>query len=275
MNVIRVQEERSRGTAALRTMSPTRDSCQTMAASPAVASGIHLAGVDYSVSGKSILKGIAADLVERRIGIVGQNGSGKSTLLRLMAGLVAPSAGTIRVHGVDPVLDRRAMQTSLGILFQNPDHQILFPTVEEELGFGLLQIGMSKAETKAEVDALLARENRTHWAKVATHVLSHGQRQYLNLLSILLMRPRIILLDEPFAGLDLSTAIRLRRRLAALPQQLITVSHDPGSVAECCRVVWIENGQIHRNGPAALVAGEFKEAMLARGAVDADADLAG
>ncbi len=274
MNVIRVQKERPHETPAWRTVPPAREAGRKAARSPAAAVGIQLSGVDYSVSGKPILEGMTADLVERRIGIVGRNGSGKSTLLRLMAGLLVPSAGTIRVQGADPVRDRRAIQTSLGILFQNPDHQILFPTVEEELSFGLLQLGMSRVETKAEVKALLAGEDRSDWAKVATHVLSHGQRQYLNLLSILLMRPQIILLDEPFAGLDLPTAIRLRRRLAALPQQLITVSHDPDAVTECSRVIWIENGRIHRNGPAALIAAEFRDTMMAMGAVDADADLA-
>jgi biotin transport system ATP-binding protein len=238
-------------------------------------SGIHLAAVSYAVSGKTILCDLNADLVERRIGIVGPNGSGKSTLLKLMAGLIAPSQGQVRVAGIDPARDRRPMLAALGILFQNPDHQILFPTVEEELGFGLAQMGRGKAEIEAAVTALLARERRSHWAKAATHVLSQGQRQYLNLLSILLMQPKIILLDEPMAGLDLPTAIRLHRRLAALPQQLITISHDPAAVSDCERVLWLEDGRIFRDGPAATVAAEFRAAMAERGARDADTDLAG
>jgi biotin transport system ATP-binding protein len=234
---------------------------------------ITLVDVDYAVDGKTILKGITADLGERRIGIVGRNGSGKSTLLRLMAGLIAPGRGEIRVAGLDPVHDRKAMLSSLGILFQNPDHQILFPTVEEELSFGLLQQGRSKAEAREAVMHLLADDNRAHWAKAHTSVLSQGQRQYLNLLSILLMRPQTILLDEPFAGLDLPTQTRLTRRLSALPQRLITVTHDPASVADCERVLWLEGGRIYRDGPARDVTAEFRSRMIALGGQDADTDL--
>ncbi len=99
---------------------------------------IVLDGAGYAVAGKSILSGLSLTLAEPRIGIIGRNGSGKTSLLRLIAGLVAPTAGQVRVDGIDPFADRKGALAALGILFQNPDHQILFPTVEEELAFGLL-----------------------------------------------------------------------------------------------------------------------------------------
>lgn len=236
--------------------------------------GIHLRNAAFAIGGKPILKGITADLTERRIGIVGRNGSGKSTLLRMMAGLIAPTTGEVRVDGIDPARDRKAMVGTIGILFQNPDHQILFPTVEEELGFGLLQMGRGRQEVRDAVASLLAAEDRSHWARASTHTLSQGQRHYLNLLSILLMRPRIILLDEPFAGLDLPMQIRLTRRLAALPQQLITISHDPDTVSGCDRVLWLEDGRICRDGPAGEVTPEFVSRMVDIGEQDADTHLA-
>ena len=116
-------------------------------------SGIRLQDAGHGVAGKVILSGLDLHLTEARIGIVGRNGSGKTTLLRLIAGLVAADAGTVRVDGADPFADRRAALAALGILFQNPDHQILFPTVEEELAFGLAQQGLPATEAAARVAA--------------------------------------------------------------------------------------------------------------------------
>ena len=227
------------------------------------------------LSGKPVLHGLTLNLTERRIGIVGRNGSGKTTLLRLLAGLIPPSAGTVRLGGLDPARDRRAMLAAVGILFQNPDHQILFPTVAEELAFGLIQIGRSRAEAARDVAALLAAEGRSHWADAPVSTLSHGQKHYLCLLAVLAMRPATLLLDEPLAGLDLPTQTRLARRLAALPQQVVTITHDPAAAGDADRVIWLEAGRVVADGPAAPVLAAFAAAMAERGASDADTDLAG
>lgn len=237
--------------------------------------GIKLTGAGFAVAGKVVLAGLDLDLTEARIGIVGRNGSGKTSLLRLMAGLVAPTSGQVRVAGLDPAKDRRAMLGQIGILFQNPDHQILFPTVGEELAFGLTQMGQTAAEARSAARAILAAEGRSPWEHAATHTLSQGQRQYLCLLSVLAMRPATILLDEPFAALDLPAQLRLRRKLAALPQRVITISHDPMAVADCDRVIWLEAGRVWRDGAAGPVLGAFTAEMTRIGEADADADLRG
>lgn len=237
--------------------------------------GIVLQGVAFAVAGKPILHGISLDLKERRIGIVGRNGSGKTTLLRLMAGLVAPTAGTVRLGGVDPAKDRRAALAAVGILFQNPDHQIIFPTVAEELAFGLVQQSLSRSEAAARVRAALEAEGRGDWAAQPVQALSQGQKQWLCLMAILLMAPGTILLDEPFAALDLPLQIRLTRRLAALPQRLVTISHDPAAVAGCDRVIWLEAGRVAMDGAAAPVLAAFRAEMERIGGTDADADFAG
>ncbi len=220
------------------------------------------------------LEDLSFSLTERRIGIIGRNGSGKTSLLRLVAGLVAPSTGTVSVAGVDPFLKRKAMLGEIGVLFQNPDHQILFPTAGEELAFGLRQMGQSEAQAKTAVRRLLSEEGRGHWEAAATHTLSHGQRHYLCLLAILLMAPRTILLDEPFAGLDLPTQARLTRRLAGLPQRLITITHDPSAVATCDRVIWLESGRLRGDGTADKVLADFTAEMTRLGEHDADTLLA-
>jgi biotin transport system ATP-binding protein len=221
-----------------------------------------------------VLEGLNLRLTEARIGVLGRNGSGKTTFLRLIAGLIAPDRGTVRVDGADPFTDRKAALAALGILFQNPDHQILFPTVEEELAFGLAQQGIVQSEALTRARALLLSEGRAHWAQVPVSALSQGQRHYLCLLSVLLMAPRTILLDEPLAGLDLPTQARLARRFAALPQRLLTITHDPSVLRDADRVLWLEGGRVVVDGPPADVLPAFTAEMARIGAHDADADLA-
>ncbi len=237
--------------------------------------GILLKDAGLRLGGKTILSGIDLALHEPRIGIVGRNGSGKTTLLRLMAGLIEPTTGVLRISGLDPARDRKAMLAAVGILFQNPDHQILFPTVDEELAFGLIQSGFSRAKAAQTVTELLVSEGRSHWAHAPVSTLSHGQKHYLCLLAVLAMAPATLLLDEPFAGLDLPTQARLARRLAGLSQQVIVISHDPAAVAGADRVIWLEAGRIAADGPPGPVLSAFAEAMVERGACDADTDLAG
>lgn len=208
--------------------------------------GIELEQAGVVLQGRTVLQPMALHLTERRIAILGRNGAGKTTFLRLLAGLQSPTTGKVMVEGADPA-DRRAMLGEIGILFQNPDHQIIFPTVEEELGFGLRQ--MNHSDPAGAVRALLATENRSDWAERPVQTLSQGQKQYLCLMAILLMGPKTILLDEPFAALDLPTRLRLQRRLAALPQRLVTITHDPASVHGADRVLWLEDGRIVADGP--------------------------
>ena len=235
--------------------------------------GITLSQARVTLAGKTVLEGISAHLTEARIGIVGRNGSGKTTLLRLMAGLIAPTAGTVRLGETDPFKDRKTTLSALGILFQNPDHQILFPTVAEEIAFGLRQLGQSEAEAQTGAAAMLARLGRSHWAKAATHTLSQGQRHYLCLMAVLAMAPATILLDEPFAGLDLPSQMQLKRSFAALPQRLITITHDPALVADYDRVLWLQDGRIRADGAAGDVLAAYTAAMAVEGGADADTDL--
>lgn len=238
------------------------------------ASGILIDGLGYELPGRRILSGLSAHLTERRIGVVGRNGSGKTTLLRLIAGLIAPTEGTIEVEGMNPAGDRKAMLVRLGILFQNPDHQIIFPTVLEEIAFGLIQLGHAGPEAERRALALLARHGRAHWAKARVETLSHGQKQVLCLLSVLAMEPATILLDEPFAALDLPMRTRLHRLFDSLPQRLITITHDPATLEEADRVLWLDEGHLLADGPAARILPLFRAEMARIGAADADTDLA-
>ena len=226
-----------------------------------MAMGAELQDVALVREGRPVFAGLSLRLDERRIGLVGRNGSGKSTLLRLLAGLQAPDSGTVLVAGADMARDRRAAIRSVGILFQNPDHQIIFPTVEEELAFGLEQLGQPRPEARAAVATLLAAQGLTAWVGRSTASLSQGQRQLLCLLAVLAMRPGLLLLDEPYTGLDLPTALRLQRRLAGLEQQVILATHQPETLAGFERVIWLEAGQVAMDGAAGPVLEAYRAEM--------------
>lgn len=228
----------------------------------------------YGIAGRHILTGLNLTLSEQRIGIIGRNGSGKSTFLRLVAGLIAPTTGKVSLGQHTPANDRKAMLSRIGILFQNPDHQIIFPTVGEELAFGLRQQGMDKSAAAHAVTTLLARHGRGHWEPQSVTALSQGQRHFLCLLAVLAMQPRTILLDEPFAGLDLPTQARLARVLADLPQRLILITHDPKALDGYDRVIWLEDGRVRADGEAEAIVADFTAEMARLGDVDADTDLA-
>lgn len=232
--------------------------------------GFELQAVSYGVQGRMILRDLTLRLHDRRIGIVGRNGSGKTTLLRLLAGLVAPTAGRLRLDGMDPAADRKAALSRVGILFQNPEHQIIFPTVEEELAFGLRQAGLDRAAAAARVQAAMRAAGRESWLGRPVQALSQGQKQWLCLEAVLLMAPGTILLDEPFAALDLPAQIRLSRRLAGLDQRVVVISHDPAAVADCDRVIWLEAGALRAEGAPGPVLAEFRAEMARLGAEDAD-----
>ena len=226
--------------------------------------GIILDDIALSIEGRAVLAALSLTLSERRIGLIGRNGSGKTSLLRLIAGLQAPDQGRVTVGGVDMARDRAGAIRRLGILFQNPDHQIIFPTVEEEIAFGLRQLGAGRDEAVAKARAVLQAHGRADWAARSTHALSQGQRHYLCLMAVLAMGPEVILLDEPFTGLDLPTSIGLRRALDALDQQLVMVTHDPSLLAGYDRVLWLDDGRLQADGPADAVLAAYTEAMTAR-----------
>ena len=232
-------------------------------------------GLSYAPGGVPVLRGVTLRAEDRRIGIVGRNGSGKTSFARVLAGLVAPDEGRVHIAGIDVLKDRRAALGVVGILFQNPDHQIIFPTVSEEIAFGLRQMGQSRVQIADGVARILARFGKTHWQDAAIHQLSQGQRQLVCLMAVLAMRPRVILLDEPFAGLDIPTTRQLERMLAGLDVSILHITHDPAALAAYDRVLWIEAGEVAKDGPASVVLRAFARRMAELGDGDDLSDLAG
>jgi biotin transport system ATP-binding protein len=236
---------------------------------------IDLQDISYAPEGRPALVDLTLRTDHRRIGIVGRNGSGKTSLARVLCGLVAPDSGTVRIDGIDVLKDRKAALNTVGILFQNPDHQIIFPTVEEEIAFGLKQMKLPPEQVAAQVSGILERFGKAHWAKAVVHSLSQGQRHLVCLMAVLVMSPRVLILDEPFSGLDIPTTRQLQRTLASLPLTIVHITHDPPIVQTYDQGVWLEGGRVERIGPAAPVLAAFTERMISMGDGDDLSDLTG
>ena len=222
---------------------------------------IQFENVSLSLNARELLKGVSLDIQEQRVGVIGRNGSGKTSFARLLCGLLAPSSGRVRVNGNDLFKHRAAALKTVGILFQNPDHQIIFPTVLEELSFGLTQQGQRKAEAMQNATKILQQFDRLDWAERTIATLSQGQRHLVCLLSVLAMAPPLLVLDEPFAGLDLPTKTYLQNLLYGLDPSVLHIPHDLQALAEYERVIWLEKGQVAGDGLPKNIIPAFENAM--------------
>tara|TARA_Y100000389_G_scaffold48725_1_gene44077 strand:+ start:1295 stop:1993 length:699 start_codon:yes stop_codon:yes gene_type:complete len=225
---------------------------------------IYLKDVIFEFETHRVIDQITLNVSEQRIGIVGVNGSGKSTLARLISGLIAPISGSIRINDIDIYKDRKAALKTVGIIFQNPDHQIIFPTCIEEISFGLMQQGMTRIEAEERSNEILLQFDRLKWSDQLAHNLSQGQRHFLCLIAVLAMNPDVIILDEPYAGLDLPTSLQLRHELNKLSQQIVMITHNKDILVDFDRILWIDNGKIIKDGSYENVMPDFEEEMQRR-----------
>lgn len=188
----------------------------------------------------------------QRLAILGANGSGKTTLLHLMVGLVRPDAGTVESRGA--VCRREAdfhpVRRRVGLLFQNPDDQLFCPTVAEDVAFGPLNLGKSRDEAAETVRETLAMLGLGGFEDRVTTRLSPGEKRRVALATVLAMKPEVLLLDEPTAGLDLANQTFLEDLLKRLPQAMVLVSHDDGFITRVGvhRVLHLSHGRLHEAG---------------------------
>lgn len=211
--------------------------------------------VTLTRGGRMVLDVVSLALSERRIGLIGNNGSGKSSLVRLFNGLLSADEGRVVVHGLDAKEKAAELPRKVGFIFQNPDHQIIFPTVAEEVAFSLEQAGRSRREAAREALPALARFGRDHWAERPVHALSEGEKQLLCIIAVLVMEPAVLVLDEPFSSLDLPTRRRLEALIAGLDQQVILIAHEFDAFAGYDRVLWLHEGRVRMDGaPGEVIA---------------------
>jgi len=203
-------------------------------------------------------------LSERRIGVLGDNGAGKSSFLRLFNGLLLPDAGRVRIHGLDVRENRRDLPRRVGFVFQNPDHQIIFPTVLEEVSFGLREQGVSPREAEGRARDILGANGCATWIDAAVHELSEGQKQRLCILAVVATNPDVLVLDEPFSSLDFPTRLDLMDMLLTLPQTLVLASHDLDVLTHMERCLWLGGGGVERDGAPGEVIAAYRDHAMAR-----------
>ncbi|SDU37489.1 energy-coupling factor ABC transporter ATP-binding protein [Stappia sp. ES.058] len=213
---------------------------------------------------RSLFRALSLTLSEARVGIIGFNGSGKSSFLRLLNGLLLPDTGDVTVLGMNTRKDRKALPRHVGMVFQNPDHQIIFPTVEEELAFGLKQFGETQAAANRSARACLSDHGCADWADRPTSSLSEGQKQLVCLMASTLTKPRILLCDEPFSGLDPALRMHFRARLRDAAECVCLVSHDMDDLREMDRVIWFDKGAVAGDGAPDEVLREYALAAQTR-----------
>lgn len=222
---------------------------------------IEVEGVSHQFGDRPVLESIHVRLNEHRLGIVGSNGSGKSTFARLLNGLLIPDRGRVLVDGIDTRRDAKAVRRKVGFVFQNPDNQIVFPTVEEDIAFGLKNLKLDKATIRQRVDAVLDRYQLNEVRYHPAHLLSGGEKQLLAIAAVLVMQPQYVVFDEPTTLLDLRNRNRIRQVLQDLPQPTIVVSHDLELLKDVERVLVFDTGKIMMDDRPAIALPYYVECM--------------
>ena len=193
------------------------------------------------------------------VAILGHNGSGKSTFAKHLNAILLPTSGKVYVDGMDTTDEDKLLdiRRTIGMVFQNPDNQIVASVVEEDVAFAPENLGVPSEEIRRRVDEALEAVGMTEYARHAPHLLSGGQKQRVAIAGVLAMRPRCIVLDEPTAMLDpvgrrevLDTVCRLQRELG---MTVVLITHHMDEAARAQRLVVMDNGHVVMDGPPAQV----------------------
>lgn len=190
--------------------------------------------------GTTALRGVELEVgAGEKVALVGRNGAGKSTLLLALGGFVdfRSSTGRITIDGLK--LDKRTVgriRRGLGIVFQNPDHQLFMPTVADDVAFGPLNMGLDHEEIDRRVTAALRQTGTDHLRDKCPHHLSVGEKRRVAIAAVLSMGPGILLMDEPSSNLDPAGRRDLIERLRqeSMPQTVLIAGHDLELMLELC-----------------------------------------
>ncbi len=186
--------------------------------------------------------------------ILGHNGSGKSTLAKLMNGLLMPTKGKVYIHGMDTENDEDLwkIREKAGMVFQNPDNQIVATIVEDDVAFGPENLGIPSDEIRKRVDRALEVVEMTNYKKHGPHLLSGGQKQRIAIAGILAMEPDCIIFDEPTAMLDPTGRQEVMRTINKLNKEenktIVLITHFMDEAVQADRVIVMEKGQVILQG---------------------------
>jgi len=215
------------------------------------------------------LRDISLDIEEGDfVAIIGQNGSGKTTLARHFNGLLKPCSGRVVVDGKDTRgLQVKELARIVGYVFQNPDHQIFCATTREEIAFGPRNLGLRGRELEERVEEALSRFGLLGYADAPPAVLGFGIRRKIGIASVYAMRPRVLVLDEPTAGLDWRSVMELMETIQALNGEghtIVLITHDMRLVCEFAhRIIVLAEGRLLAYDETRAV---FRDAQVLRAA---------
>nr|WP_048571189.1 ABC transporter ATP-binding protein [Clostridium cylindrosporum] len=188
--------------------------------------------------------------VGEKIGIIGVNGAGKSTILQLLTGLFTATEGKIFIDNIEFTKKTlRDIRKKIGFIFQDSDNQLFMNTVYEDIAFGLRSGGLEEYIVKEKVEDIIKQMNIEHLTDKSIYKLSGGQKRMVAIAGILVMNPRILLMDEPTAALDPKSRRILINTLKELPQTNIIATHDLDMIMDLCsRVIILNNGKVVADG---------------------------
>lgn len=212
-------------------------------------------GFQYAGSERRALENVSLSIRKGEVvAIVGHNGSGKSTLCKLFNALLLPCAGKATVDGMDTSDEQNTLEIRrrVGMVFQNPDNQLVTTIVEEDVGFGPENLGVPPSEIRQRVDAALGEVEMRDYAEKASHALSGGQKQRVAIAGLLAMRPEVLVLDEATAMLDprgreevLSTVLRLNKERG---MTVVMITQFMEEALGCDRVFVLADGRLVMEG---------------------------
>ena len=213
---------------------------------------VHASGLTYRYpNGHAALQGIDLHVEHgERVAALGPNGAGKTTLMLHLNGLMNGS-GRLEVAGIDVAPDTlTALRMRVGLVFQDPDDQLFMPTVEEDVAFGPLNMKVDRDDALRRVSEALRAVRMEHAAKRAPYQLSMGERRRVAIATVLAMRPRLLVLDEPSANLDPRARRELLDVLERVDRTMLVTTHDLPLAAELCeRAVILAGGRVVADGP--------------------------
>ena len=191
----------------------------------------------------------------QKVALVGPNGAGKSTLLLHLNGIHPRQNGSIRVSGLDVEgKNLPRVRALVGLVFQSPDDQLFSPTVFDDVAFGPIYQGLSATEVHTRVEEALAMVHMESYIRRVSHHLSVGEKKRIAIATVLSMKPDVLILDEPTAGLDPRARRSLIELLRELPQSMIVATHDLPMVRELLpRTLVMDGGLLVADGPTATL----------------------
>jgi cobalt transport protein ATP-binding subunit len=212
---------------------------------------LEIRGLEYRYpDGSAALRGMDLDVGEGEcVALIGPNGSGKSTLAMHLNGLLSPDSGSIKVFGKEFTAESRGqLRNIVNLVFEDPDSQLFSPTVFDDVAFGPINMGLQKEEVQRRVKQALAQVGMSGFEDRSPHHLSYGEKKRVSIATVLSMRPKVMVLDEPTLGLDPWARKGFISLLEILKRErtLLMATHDLRLLKLCDRAYLLQEGRVAR-----------------------------